>query len=206
MKRFLLVVAVFAVSFTALTQKELKKADSFFLSKEYKEAAEQYKLAAPKIKDLDVKAKAYYNVGECYRLMTKFNEAVEYYDMAGRAMYGKKEPMLHYNWGLCLNMQGKYEDAVNQFKKYIDNGGDREKGNQAVKNAQNAAELKNTKSKIVVDLVPELSTPEFDFALNFSAKKSPKDGDQFVLASSRKSSMGSNFDSKTGKILWIYLK
>jgi peptidoglycan-associated lipoprotein len=199
MKKFLLVFAAFAISYSALTQKELKKADSFFASREYKEAAEQYKLAAPKIKDLDVKAKAYYNVGECYRLMTKFNEAIEYYDMAGRAMYGKKEPLLHYNWGLCLTMQGKYEDAVNQFKKFLDNGGDREKGNQAIKNAQSAADLKNTKSKIVVDLVPELSTPEFDFALNFAAKKSPKDGDQFVLASSRKSSMGSNFDSKTGE-------
>lgn len=199
MKKFLMVLAVIGFTINAWSQKELKKADSFFATKEYKEAAEQYKLAAPKIKDVDVKAKAYFNVGECYRLMTKFNEAIEYYDMAGRAMYGKKNPMLHYNWGLCLQMQGKFEDAVNQFKRYMDNGGDREKGNQAVKNAQNAAELKNAKSTIIVDLVPELSTPEFDFALNYGSKKSAKEGDVFILSSSRKSAVGSNFDSKTGE-------
>lgn len=182
----------------AWSQKELKKADSYFATRQYLEAAEEYKIAGPKIKDLTIKAQSYFNVGECYRMMTRWQEAVEWYDKSGRAMYGKTNPMLHYNWGVALQMQGKYEDAIVQFKKFQDNGGDREKGNQAIKLCQNAADLKNQKSKIEVDLVSELSTPEFDFAMNYAAKKG-KDGDMFILSSSRKSSMGGTNDPKTGE-------
>jgi len=182
----------------AWSQKELKKADSYFATRQYLEAAEEYKIAGPKIKDLTVKAQSYYNVGECYRMMTRWAEAIEWYDKSGRAMYGKTNPMLHFNWGVCLQMQGKYEDAIVQFKKFQDNGGDREKGNQAIKLCQNAADLKNQKSKIEVDLVSELSTPEFDFAMNYAAKKG-KDGDMFILSSSRKASMGGTNDPKTGE-------
>jgi peptidoglycan-associated lipoprotein len=198
MKKLLLAFVLGCAITSAWSQKELKKANSYFATRQYVEAAEEYKIAGPKIKDLTIKAQSYYNVGECYRMMTRYNEAIEWYDKSGRAMYGKTNPELHYNWGLCYEMQGKYEEAVAQFKRYQESGGDREKGNQAIKLAQNAADLKNQKTKIEVEMVGEISTPEFDFAMNYGAKKG-KDGDVFILSSSRKSSAGSGADPKTGE-------
>jgi tetratricopeptide (TPR) repeat protein len=109
MKKLLLAFVLGCAITAAWSQKELKKANSYFATRQYMEAAEEYKIAGPKIKDLTIKAQSYYNVGECYRMMTRYNEAIEWYDKSGRAMYGKTNPELHYNWGVCYQMQGKYE-------------------------------------------------------------------------------------------------
>jgi peptidoglycan-associated lipoprotein len=198
MKKLSLAVITCLITIAGVAQKELKKGNLYFKTKQYVEAAEAYKAAGPKIKDLTVKGQSYFNVGECYRLMTSYKAALEWYDMSARAKYDKANPLVQYNWGLCLMAMENYTDAVVHFNKFIEMGGDRNVGNAAVARCENAAKLKDTKVKYTVDNVVEINSEEFDYAMNYASKKG-KDGDTYIFSSSRKASNGSKVDPKTGE-------
>jgi peptidoglycan-associated lipoprotein len=194
----LLFVATLAtgISTAAIAQSKLTaKADEEFANGGFNQAAKDYQLALPSVKELDEKGRILFQVGECNRLQTNYAASYEWYEKAITAQYYKANPEVYYNYGLALQVNEKFEEAQVQFNKYIEKGGEKSKANQHIQACKDGAEKKVTKTRLIVENLAEMNSPFFDYALNFSSKK----GDQMVFTSSRQAANGAIEDPKTGE-------
>ncbi len=170
-----------------------KKADQQYDNRGYYEAAKLYKTAEPATKSLDDKARIFFRLGECYRLVADPQQSLEWYEKAIVAQYYNNNPEVYYGYGLSLLELGRWDDAVAQFNKYTAKGGDKSKASLRIKSAQDAASKKNAKVKITVENVVELNSPFFDYGVAYSGPN------QIVFSSSRQASAGSYQDPITGE-------
>jgi tetratricopeptide (TPR) repeat protein len=170
-----------------------KKADEQFDKAAYYEATKLYIKAEPVAKSLDEKARIFYRLGECYRLVADPQQSLQWYEKAIVAQYYKTEPEVYYGYGMSLLELGRWDDAVTQFNKYSAKGGDKSKAALAIKSAQDAASKKASKTRITVSNVVELNSEFFDYGLVFSGPN------EVVLSSARPSSAGSYKDPITGE-------
>ncbi|MEN9639669.1 MAG: hypothetical protein RLZZ262_1538 [Bacteroidota bacterium] len=190
-----LFVFAIAVSTQVVAQKGTKKADEEFNNRAYAEAAKQYKLAEATTKGLEDKAAIFFKIGECYRLTAQFNLALEWYEKAINAQYHKTDPEVYYNYGNTLQLLGRWDDAIAQYNKYNEKGGNKTKGTAAIDVCTNASKKKNEKSKIVVENCVELNSPSLDMCLRYSTKK----GDQMVFTTRRQATKGDRTDRILGQ-------
>lgn len=192
----LIVLATFTLcySLTGYSQ-ATKKADQQFENRGYFDAARLYKVAEPNAKSLEDKARIFFQLGECYRLVADYQQSLEWYEKAITAQYYNSNPEVYYNYGLSLQELEKWDDSVAQFNKYIAKGGEKSKANSRIKASQDAAAKKAGKTKLVVENMVELNTPFFDYSMVYSSKKA----DQILISSSRQASTGPNVDPITGE-------
>lgn len=183
---------------SASAQSKLSKADAEFQNEAYYEAAELYKQAYDKLNkkgDRVELGRALYRIGECYRLMTENEAAVEWYDKAVTARYHKEDPDVYFNWGESLKELGKLDEAVEQYNKYLEEGGDKALAQGRIADCEEASlQLIEPKARYEVENETQLNTPFFDFAPTFSEKRE----DEVVFSSSRTSATGAGTDPKTG--------
>ena len=189
----LLATSVFVLVATICWAQPTKKADEAFDKAAYYEATKLYIKAEPVTKGLDDKARIFYRLGECYRLVADPQQSLQWYEKAIVAQYYKIDPEVYYGYGMSLLELGRWDDAVTQFNKYGAKGGDKSKAEKAVKSAQDAASKKATKTRITVSNVVELNSEFFDYGLVFAGPS------QVVLSSARPSSAGSYKDPITGE-------
>lgn len=195
LRLFLIATAALMISIGTFAQtKATKKADIEFDNAGYTEAARLYKQAEPAVKDLTEKGRVFYQIGECYRLSTLFSQSEEWYNKAITAQYYNTNNEVYFNFATALQEQGKFEEAIAQYNKYIAKGGDKNKANDKIKACQTAADKKAAKPKIIVENLAALNSSSFDYSINIAGKK-----DEFIFSSSRKESSGSGVDPKTGE-------
>lgn len=192
---FLLTAALFVSTFANAQSKALIKADDEFATEAYIEAAKLYKTAEPTAKELDEKGRIFFQIGECYRLSKLYSQSEEWYAKAITAQYNNINAEVHYNYGMALQEQGKFDDATAQYNKYLNKGGEKSKANAAIAACKDASDKKSGKTKIMVENLAEVNSPSYDFSLVYSAKK----GDEFIFSSSRKESTGTAVDPVTGE-------
>lgn len=184
---------------TAFSQSKLSKADAEFRNEGYYEAAELYKDAYSKLTkkgDREELGRALYRIGECYRMITDYQAAIEWYDKAVTARYHKEDPDVYFNWGECLKETEKFDEAVEMYNKFIEEGGDKALAQGRIEDCEEASlQLVEPKSRYIVENETQLNSPNFDFAPTYSEKKY----DEIVFSSSRNSAAGSDTDPKTGE-------
>lgn len=96
-------VCLMAFCLTGLAQSSAtKKADQEFKNRGYYDAARMYKQAEPSAKKLDQKARIFYQLGECYRLVADYQQSLEWYEKAITAQYFNTNNDLYLNYGLSL--------------------------------------------------------------------------------------------------------
>jgi len=191
----LLVLSLLAVSPGMSQGKWTTDADTEFSNGGYFEAAKKYQFAYKKEKSLDIQNRILYRLGECYRLMTDYVAAEQWYKKAITAQYFKQDNEVYFNYAESLRLQGKFDDAIVQYNKYLEKGGDGKKAKEMVAQSEDAAKQLNApKSRYVIESEVALNSPAFDFAPAFAAKK----GDEVVFSSSRNNSTGNAADPKTG--------
>jgi peptidoglycan-associated lipoprotein len=175
--------------------KYTKDADSAFERGGYYEAAEQYKAAYPKLSNVEEKGKACFRIGECFRLMADCGNSTEWYEKAITAQYYKQDEIIYFVYGDCLREQGKFDDAIVQYNKYKDAGGDKTMANGRVADCERAALMVDEPpTRYVVEPLVLLNTPYFDYGAVYSSKK----GDEIVFSSSRQETSGTKDDPITG--------
>ncbi len=172
-----------------------KKADQEFKNRGYYDAARMYKQAEPSAKKLDQKARIFYQLGECYRLVADYQQSLEWYEKAITAQYFNTNNELYLNYGLSLMEMGRWDDAVVQFNKYTAKGGAKNKVEGRIKGCQDAASKKNSKVKFLVENMIDLNSAFFDLSLSYAQGKA----DQIVFTSSRQASAGAFVDPITGE-------
>ena len=189
-KSFLVLFVCLSLATLANAQnKKIKQADIEFAVQGYNSAAKLYISEVTKIKNIDEKARVLYNIAECYRNTKRYGMSLDYYDKAINAKYDKKTADVYLNYGIALQEMDRLEDAVVQYNKYKERGGNGAMADMRIQTCTNAATAKksSSKSRYVAENVDFLNTTEEDFGLAYASKK----WDEFVFTSSRKESMGS---------------
>lgn len=194
-----LLFSVLVFSSASAQISKLDAANAEFQNEGYHEAAELYKQAYEKLNkkgDRVALGRALYRIGECYRLMTDDAAAVEWYSKAVTARYHKEDPDVYFNWGESLRELEKFDEAVEQYNKYIAEGGDKALAQGRIEECKEASnQLIEPKARYIVENETQLNSPNFDFSPTFSEKKE----DEIVFSSSRASAYGSGVDPKTGE-------
>ena len=175
--------------------KESEAADNAFQREGYYEAAEAYKRAYDKAGDVGEKGRILFQIGECYRFMADCGRSTEWYEKAITAKYYKENEDVYYVYGECLREQGMFDDAVVQYQKFKEKGGDKALANGRIDDCEMAAlYVDEPPTRYVVEPQVLLNTPQYDYAATFSSKKQ----DELVFSSSRPEGTGSGIDPITG--------
>lgn len=104
--------------------------------------------------------KQWWRIGETYESLGKIGKSLQSYQKATEASDSK--PLTFYNYGEKQMGAGKYEDAKYSFQKYVEMGGDREKGKRQARACEYAAELQLDSSRYKIKALPLNSKyPEF---------------------------------------------
>lgn len=171
-------------------------ADRAFERGAYAQAAKAYLSAYGKIKGVEDKGEVMFKLGECHRLMLDPAGAEEYYNKAIGFRYFKRNPDIFLRFSEVLMGQNKFTEAIAKLNEYAEKGGDRSVAQERIREAEDAAlALDQPPSRYVVEAIPALNSPQFDYAPLWSSKKY----DEVIFASSRPSSSGSGEDPITGE-------
>lgn len=200
-KAQLLVCMLFALvaSLPAFAQNtQIESADAEFRNGGYFLAAELYKQAYDKVKKKDDRStlgRVLFQIGECYRMMTDHAAAVEWYEKAVTARYHNENADVYFNLANSLQELGKFDEAVANYNKYKEAGGDKALAQGRIEDCERAAlNLEQPPTRYLVENEVQLNSPSFDFSPTWSEKKE----DEIVFSSSRSGSAGSSADPKTG--------
>ena len=97
--------------------RKMVKADQAFSLEQYNKAAELYQKAYQTTKSRAVKSEIIFKQAECYRLSGNKKRAESYYKRAIKAKY--PDVIVYLRYADILRMNEKYEDAKEQYQKYI---------------------------------------------------------------------------------------
>jgi outer membrane protein OmpA-like peptidoglycan-associated protein len=98
------------------TEKKVKKADSFLAIKEYAQALSLY-LELDKSAPKDPQTN--YAIGFCYaNLPGELVKAIPYFEFATKSKGAEVPPRAYYYLGKAYHLEGKFDEAINQFNLY----------------------------------------------------------------------------------------
>ncbi len=193
MKRILIlaIISIVTISYSFSQNKTSDEANLLYASERYCEAAEKcsdaYKKASnkgPRAKKL--KGDLAFKTAECYRLTERVREANEWYDRAILLDYQQVVPeVLLFNADM-LRIMAEDEKALLSYQAYqalVPNDARAEIGIQAV---QSKKEVKENKTRHIVQNQTNLNKKEYDMAPMFADRKNSK----VFFASSRPGSTG----------------
>ena len=158
-------------SFQMVAQKSyLEDADKAFQDEEkYFEAIELYKKAYVKEPGRDVKAEIIFKIAEAYRKSDQPEQAEVWYDKSIIAQYA--DPQAHLRLGDMKMMNGKYDEALISYQKYVAERPNDPFGKNGIEAAQKAQSWIDNPQNYIVEPVVLINSESYDFAPTFSDKK-----------------------------------
>jgi len=148
MKRLTVVIFLLFTITQIFAQSGVRKGDAQYEQKNYFLAAKLYKQAFPDLKEKEDIMEVAYKIGECYRLVNKYNEANKWYKVSTDKRY--KENDIYFKYGMTLMMAADYKLAEKMFKNHLK------------KNPKDELTKLKIKSCEFVDTVSKKDTP-YDF-------------------------------------------
>ena len=138
------------------------KAQSAFDAGEYFKAIDLYKNAVNKVNDKTQKTTILFNIGECYRILGDARSAELWYRKAEREDY--QDPLIYLRLGQMMLINEKYEDAAEEFKRYVELVPDDPRGNIGIESCEAAVTWKENPTGYLVDDVRYFSSRQRDFS------------------------------------------
>ena len=147
MKRLILAILLLSVFILQDSQAQKKKAErayEAFNAGEYYEAIDQFKDAYSKSKKADksVRTELGYMVAEAYRLTHDPRNPETWYRLAVRSATSK--PEAQYWLAESLKKSGKYQQAIEEFRKYKQVAPSDSKADQQIRACELASNVKET--------------------------------------------------------------
>jgi len=115
-KLILLAILLLQVLPVSAQKRKTERAYDFFRAGEYYEAIDHFKNAYSKTKDKERKNEMIFMVAECYRLTNDPRNAELWYKRAVKSPYSR--PEAQYWLADALKKNGKYQQAIDEFRKY----------------------------------------------------------------------------------------
>ena len=139
------------------------KADALYDNAEYFYAADMYKKCWAKAKKQELKSKAAFMAGECYRQMNNSSEMENWYSKA--VADGYSDPVAIKRSAEAMKRNGKYEEAIAAFNQYKEKNPEDGEVAQLIKDCETAQAWKDSPSRIIVENLSDLNTPYYDFSV-----------------------------------------
>ncbi|MBL4707669.1 MAG: OmpA family protein [Flavobacteriales bacterium] len=171
----------------------LEDADKALMKEEkYFEAIELYKKAYVKEPGRDVKAEIIFKIAEAYRLSDQPQQAEVWYDKSVIAQY--TDPVAKLRLGDMKMMNGKYDEALVAFQKYVADDPTDPRGKRGIAAAEKAQAWADNPKNYTVEPAVLINSEFYDYNPTFSNRKNS----ELIFTSSREGSIGSDVSDVTG--------
>lgn len=194
MKNTLFVILFAVLQISAFSQKYVERADAAFNASEYYNAIALYKNAYNKITDNpEKKAEIAYRAGYCYRRISKSDHAELWFAKAIELLYA--EPVVYLHYADALRMNEKYDDAIEQYEKYLKFDKDSYLAERGIQSCRLAQKWTNNSTPYKVVNVAWINSEYSDFSPTWG------NTDQSIMyfTSSREGTMGDDIHGGSGQ-------
>ena len=172
------------------------EADIAYARGAYSTSLQEYIKVYAKVKDIDEKGRIAFMAGESFLKLMEPQGAEEWYEKAIGLRFGSENPEVYLHYGQAMSMQQEFDEAIEWYIAFKENGGDPSLADALIAQAdEDALELMEPSSRYIVDNLLRLNSSSFDYGVGFASKKS----DEIVFSSSRESATGSGEDPITGE-------
>jgi peptidoglycan-associated lipoprotein len=176
-------------------RRKTERAHEAFDAGEYYDAIDLFKDAYSKTKKSDKASRAdlIFMIAECYRHVNDPKNSETWYKLAVKSSYSK--PEAQYWLAESMKKNGKYPQAIDEFKKYKQIAPGDAKADQEIRACELSTEwLRNPEAYQVVEL-KEINSKETDFGPAFGSN----DYEMIYFTSSRDDAAGSKTHGATGQ-------
>ncbi|MEN8155385.1 MAG: OmpA family protein [Bacteroidota bacterium] len=157
-----LLVTLFFVSPSDAQKKQKDyRAQAAFEAGEYFEAIDLYKEAYNKV-DRDQKTAIFFKIGECYRILGDARSSALWYKKAVKEEY--QDPILFLRYGQMLLVNEQYEEAEEEFKKYVELVPDDPRGTNGLESCEAAIVWKENPTGYIVENMRVFNSRQRDFS------------------------------------------
>jgi peptidoglycan-associated lipoprotein len=184
---------LFASQESLAQKRKAERAYSSFDAGEYFQAIDQFKDTYSKTKDKVLKADMVYMVAECYRLVNDPKNAETWYKKAAKSSFSK--PEAQYWFAESLKKNGKYQQAIDEFKNYKQIVNSDPRADQEIRSCELAVEwLQNPEAYKVAEL-KDLNSKDADFSPSYGRD----DFGVIYFTSARDAAAGNKTHGATGQ-------
>lgn len=189
-----LVLLFLFVQLTSFAQKNYTgEADAAFKNYSFHQAIELYKKAYSKEKKFAEKKRILFKIGQSYFYLQDNEMAENWLSKADKAGYSN--PEVKYFLAESLRKQGKFEEALVEYKNYKELAPDDKRGQRGIKSCELAQEWKDNPTRYEVRPEQLLNSKQADFAPVFADRKY----DEIIFTSTREGATGNSIDPNTGQ-------
>ncbi len=198
MKRLVLLIillSVIALPDVVAQKRKSERAYASFNAGEYFDSIDLFKDAYSKTSksDKNTRSELVFMIAECYRLTNDPKNAETWYKLAVKSSYSKPEAQYYYAESLKKN--GKYQQAIDEFKKYKQIAPSDSKADQEIRSCELSIEWMRNPEAYKVDDLKELNSRESDFSPAYARD----DFGVIYFTSSRDDAAGNKTHGATGQ-------
>ncbi|VAW28313.1 hypothetical protein MNBD_BACTEROID07-115, partial [hydrothermal vent metagenome] len=196
-KYFLFIlVALLPLISVAQRKSPAHAADELFARQQYYAAIDKYKKAFIKVKNnREEKNRIIYRLADCYYYTENYRRAEGAYRRLVRFGWAKNHPQVLLHLADVLKIDGKYDEAITQYKAYAVRVPGDPRGRLGAESAARIQSWIDNPSKYKVTDVKKLNSREADFAPAFISDNY----NELVFTSTREGVTGKAMDKWTGQ-------
>lgn len=189
------IIFTFSLLFSIAQSRKAEAADIDFENMRYALAIPKYKKAYSRVKNNKIeKNRITYQLAECYRLTNEPKRSEAYYKRLVRAKYDRTEPSVLLKLADAQRNNGKYEDALENYKLYLEREPGDALGQVGLESCELALEWEENPSNFEILKLRRMNSREDDFSPAYSEPTS----NAIIFTSSREGSTGKKEDEWTG--------
>lgn len=197
MKRIVFFITVILVPLLMLSQSSLiTKGDEYYNTYQFDLAKDYYQKAIPSLSTQTDKAQVNYKLGFSYKMLGDSDKAEMYFGFAVKNyVKGVIKPDVLLFYADALRMNGKYEDAIDIYKQYLQVSPQDHRATSGLESCTVVPKWINRPTRYKVVNVSKFNTLQLDFSPIWASK----DYRTIYFTSSREGSMGSRSNYKSGQ-------
>jgi peptidoglycan-associated lipoprotein len=191
----ILLVLIAAIQESPAQKKKAERAYAAFEAGEYYDAIDQFKDTYSKTKGSDkaTRSEIVYMIAECYRLTNDPKNAETWYKLAVKSTNSK--PDAQYWLAESMKKNGKYQQAIDEMKKYKQIASSDARADQEIRACELALEWQRNPEAYRVEELKDLNSKESDFSPAYGRD----DFGVVYFTSSREDAAGSKTHGATGQ-------
>jgi peptidoglycan-associated lipoprotein len=198
MKRFVVIIILLLIVTSQESPAQKRKAEraySAFEAGEYFDAIDLFKDTYSKTKKSDKAARTeiVFMIAECYRLINDPKNAETWYKLAVKSSATKPEAQFWY--ASSLKKEGKYQQAIDEYKKYKQIAPSDAKADQEIRSCELALEWMRNPEVYRVTELKDINSKESDFSPAYARD----DYGVLYFTSSREDAEGNKTHGATGQ-------
>jgi peptidoglycan-associated lipoprotein len=192
---FLIFLVFIMLPDVSAQKRKTERAYDAFRAGEYYEAIDFFKNAYSKTGKADKEARSelVFMVGESYRMINDPRNSETWYKLAVRSSYSK--PDAQYWLAMSLKKNGKYQQAIDEFKKYKQIAPGDARADQEIRACELANEWQRNPEQYQITELKEINSRETDFGPAYGSD----DFGMIYFTSSRDDASGNKKHGATGQ-------